>query len=268
VVGALMDYYQFVDNPLAEAPVQAQRDYAAALAERYRLPAGDPYVPRSDPESPDHARPPGWTQLTAGHNSATGGVVSIRVRPAYYDALDFDSGHVRYGSLSMGDTQVDFLHDRIRLNRLDIIRIESVNPGISLLPGDRGASWKLGLGATQARLWCEQCLVARGDADLGYGRQAASSLFGAIYVGAALQSERADQGWGFARTSAVLIGTAGDSFRYRVLYEYRLPVGSATGGYAVMQAELRWSPSRRTDLRLRYDHDHSHGVGIGAGFYW
>ena len=268
VVSTLLDYYQFVDNPLAEASVQARSDYAAALAERYRLPAGDPAIQRSDPESPDRARPPGWTQFAGGHNSATGGSVSIRVRPAYYDALDFDSGHVRYGSLSMGDTQVDFLHDRVRLNKLDIIRIESVNPGISSLPGDRGESWKLGLGAAQARLWCEQCLVVRNDVDLGFGRQVASSLFGAIYVGAALQSERADQGWGFARTSAVVIGTFRDSLRYRVLYEYRLPAGSATGSYAVMQAELRWSPSRRADLRLRYDYDHAHSVGIGAGFYW
>jgi hypothetical protein len=268
VVNAMLDYYQFVNSPLAEAPVQAQRDYAAALAERYRLPAGEPDIHRGDPESPDRARPPGWTQLAAGHNSAIGDGVSIRVRPAYYDALDFDSGHVRYGSLSMGDTQIDLLHDRVRLNKLDVIRIESVNPGISSLPGDRGASWKLGLGATQARLWCEQCLVARADVDLGYGRQPVRNLFGAVYLGAALQSERADQGWGFARATAVVIGTLRDSLRYRLLYEYRLPAGGATGSYAVAQAELRWSPSRRTDVRLRLDYDHAHSVGLGAGFYW
>jgi hypothetical protein len=267
-LAALIDYYQFAHNPLAEAAPAVKQDYAAVLAARYQLPAGVPEVRSVVPKSPDRARPPGWLQLGARTNSATGGAVSLRFRGAYYDALDFDSGHVPFGSLSMGDTQLEFQRDRVRIAKLDLIRIESVSPGVSSLPGDRGASWKLGAGAVQARLWCPECLVARGDIDVGYGRQARPGLFAAAYLGAALQSERADQGWGFGKASVVVIGVLGADLRCRLGYEYRLPAGSATGSYGVAQAELRWSPSRRTDLRLRFDYDRAHSLGIGAGYYW
>jgi len=268
ILDALLDYYQFVDNPVAEATTQAKQDYADALSVRYQLPPGVPQVRPRVPDSPDRARPAGWVQVGVGHNTITGDLLSLRVRPAYYDALDFDSGHVRYGSLAMADTQIDILRGRIRINRFDAIHVESVNPGISGLAGDRGAAWRLGVGAAQARLWCEDCLVARAEADVGYGHQWNSAVFSAAYLGGALQNDRAGQGFGFGRASAVLIASLGESIRAKLGYEFRIPEGGQQAAYGVTQAEVRWAPSSRMDLRARYDHDAASQLSVGIGFYW
>ena len=203
-----------------------------------------------------------------GSNTVTGDSLSVRVRPAYYDALDFDSGHVRYGSLVMGDAQVGILRDRVRIDHLDVMRVESVNPGISRLAGDRGGAWKLGVGATQARLWCEDCLAARVEADLGYGRRWNSGIFTAAYLGGALQNDRAAQGFAFGRASAVVIGSLGDSVRAKLGYELRKPQGGTQGAYAVTNTEVRWAVSIRTDLRIRFDRDRASQLMIGLGLYW
>lgn len=268
IVDTLLDYYQSINNPLAEAAPKIRMDYAAALSMRFQLPPAVAGDRPPAPSSPDHARPPGWVQLAAGHSNTTGDVLSLRFRAAYYDPMDFDSGHVKYGSLAMGDVQVDFLRDRIRVNRLEVIHIESVNPGISGLPGDRGGSWKLGVGAEQARLWCKECLVARAQVDVGYGRQWNPWLFGAWYLGGALQSDRAGQGTGFGRTSVSAIASFGNAFRTRLGYEYRAPVGTRLSAYGVAQFEMRWLLNLRSDFRFRFDRDRANQVSAGFGVYW
>ncbi len=269
VLDTLIDYRQFVNNPIDEAAPGVQQQYAAALAMRFELPPGESAPPQKVPQSPDRAHAPGWAQGSWAHNGATGNMQSLRIRATYYDALDFGSGHVRFGSLAMGDLQLDLLDDRLRVGKFELVRIESVNPGISGLPGDRGSSWKLVIGADQARLACEDCLVARAQVDAGYTRRLLPRLSGGAFIGGALQTERAGQGLGFARASTALTLELGSAVRARVGYEFRVPVeANQRSGYGVAQAEVRYAFSEHIDLRLRYDHDRIDQVGAGLGFYW
>jgi hypothetical protein len=209
-------------------------------------------------------------QFSLSRNTAAGRSGSIRVRPAYYDDLDYDSGHVRFGSLAMADTQIDFSEDRVLLRKLSLLHIESVNPGISGLPGDRGGSWKLDVGAEQARLACKDCLVARGQLDVGYARHWTEGFLGAAYVGGAIQSHGAGQGAGFTRVSANAFWNVGLSMRARFGYEYRFPFEyhDHAGRYGVANTELRWVIGHRHDLRFLYEQDRARVFEIGYGVYW
>jgi hypothetical protein len=268
VLDTLLDYKQYVNNPIATAPLDIKREYAEALSLRYKLPPGKPDVDKHIPKSPDLGRPPGWIQIGIGNNSILGNSLSLQIRPAYYDALDADSGHINNGALVMGDLRAEIYEDRIRIDWFDLIHLENVNPAISNLPGDRGLAWRLRIGAEQARLWCKDCLVARLQGDIGYGRQLFSRLFAATYLGGAIQNESADQGLGFARTSAVLIAEPWSSFRMQLGYEYRYPISSDTLNYGVASLTTRWLLSQNKDLRIQFDYDEEKQLSVGIGVYW
>ena len=268
LLDALLDYYQFVGNPLAKAPRETREEYVNALSARYQLEAGSPEIRSLRPVSPHLARPIGWVQVGWGHNSITGDVLSIRFRPTYYDALDSDSGQVRNAALIMGDTQLNIRQGRTYINKVDLIGVESARPGLTGLPGDNGSAWKLHIGAEQQRLSCDDCLVARVQGDIGYGRRWSENLFGAVYAGAALQDDRADQGNGFARTSANLIVRQRDRLGVKLGFEYRFPVGSKLESYGVTNLEARWSINSRSDFRISYERDGAELLRAGIGMYW
>ncbi len=268
VLDTLIDYYQFVGNPLEIAPRDTRQEYVKALSERYQLPPGLPEVNSQQPVSPHLSRPLGWFQAGWGHNSAMGGVLSIRIRPAYYDVLDSESGQVRNAALIMGDIQLNVRQGKGYIKKLDMVGVESVNPGLTGLPGDNGSAWKLHVGVEQQRLNCDDCLVPRFQGDIGYGKQLSEHLFSAVYVGGALQANRADQGYAYTKASANLILRQSDRFGTKLAYEERFPVGTRAGRYGVAEAEARWLIDSHTDLRISYEHDGARLLSIGIGMYW
>ncbi len=268
VLDAELDYYQFVGTPMERAPAETKAAYARALATRYALPPGTVDVPQPQPASPHEGHPPGWAQAGWWHNSVTGSAMTLRIRPAYYDVLDTDSSHVLNAALGVMDTQINIRQGQVYLNRLAVIDVDSVTPGLSGLPGDGGAAWRLRAGVEQARLWCDNCPAARLQGDGGYGRQWAEGLFGAVYVGGALQSNTAGQGAGFARISGSLIVKPADAFGMRLAYEQRFPFQRQQGSYGVLAAEARYALGMAGDLRLRYEHDRATVLGVGLGLYW
>jgi hypothetical protein len=268
ILDALIDYERYANNPLDKASPEVKETYAAALSMRYMLPPGVPEAESSAPESPDHGRPPGWIQVGLSRHASLGNALSLQIRPAYYDNLDAGSGHVKNGALAMGDLRAEIFRDRLRIEWIDIIHIENVNPAISQLPGDQGKTWGFRIGAEQARLWCTNCLVARIQGDIGYGHQLSSKLFVAGYIGGALQNERNDQGLGFARGSAALIADLTPSTRIHLGYEYRLPIFSDTSNYGVAKASVRWSITSRMDFRIQCKVDEERKINAGLGIYW
>ena len=197
----------------------------------------------------------------------TGDSLVLRARPAYYDMLDSGPGQIPNAALSMADLELAIGHGRLHVSRFTLVDVESVNPGLSGLSGDRGAAWRLRLGVEQERLGCGDCLVARAQGDLGLGRQWLA-FFGAVYVGGALQSDRLGDGFGYARAATDVVIKAGDRLGLRLSYERRFPAGGRSASYGVTNVETRWSPVSQVDLRLSYADDGTQMFRLGLGHYW
>lgn len=267
VIDALIDYYQFVADSKERAAGKLHPGYVNALSMRYKLPPAGDGVSVEQPASPAEGRPPSWLQMGVREVDGTGRLV-VRVRPAYYDALDAGAGHVPYAGLSMGDVHLEVVRGAVKLKRLDVISIDSTNPRATGLPGDRGKAWKLRLGLEQARLGCSNCTVARAQGDVGLGRQVTAGLYLAAYVGGAVQHERAGQGRGFGRVSADLIVFPAEKLGLKLSYEQRHAFSGMDRRYAVWQAELRYAVTAGSDIRLRYEKDGVSATSLAYGVYW
>lgn len=268
VLDTLLDYYQLVRDRGAGDQDPANLAHRKTLSMRYQLPPGVPFTKALEPESPHTGRAPGWLQLGVTHNPDLPDSLAIRIRPAYYDALDADQGHIRQAGLSMGDLRLQVSGGNVRLRQLDILSIASMNPGHTDLPGDKSTAWNLKVGVEPLRLDCKHCLVPRIQADRGVGAQLNNNLFGAAYIGAAVQENRLDEGYGFARVTGSMHLVSGPKWNTRLQVEYRQPVASSLSAYGTLQLETRRRIGSRNDLRLLYEHNRGEELTIALGHHW
>lgn len=266
VIDTIIDYYQFIGSPLDKADATLREGYTRALSARYQLPPGSPRA-RLDPPSPPHqSRPPGWMQLAGGHVSGTGALVTLRYRPAYYDALDSDAGHVANSTLLMGETEIEVRERRLRLRRFDLFAVDSVNAGETGLPGDNAHAMKVRIGIEQARLSCNNCLTPRLQADIGIGHAFDPRIFAGVYAGGAIHRDRDQMGSAFTRISADVIARSPAGHGILASYQYRRPTRG--DDYGVTRVEARWRLDTRTDVRLRFESDKVRSLVLGVGRYW
>lgn len=265
LLDTLLDYYQFVRDSSAGAADPANLAHRNTLAARYRLPPGAPQFSSREHQSADRGRKPGWLQLSLQYQNDRQ-QLGIRLRPAYYDPLDADAGHVRNGALSMGDLRLTARDGQLRLRQLDAINIETISPGLTGLPGDSSQAWNLRFGAEPLRLDCDSCRVVRLQGDRGIGLPLGQSLMAAVYVGGALQEQRLGEGHALARLSARLIYT-GDGFSARLHTAHHQPTNAANG-YNLTSIEARKPLGSNSDLRLLLEHNRGTELSLGLGWYW
>jgi hypothetical protein len=268
VLDTLLDYYQFVRDRESGADDPANLAHRQALAMRYQLPPGIPTPGVARPVSPHSGRSPSWFQLGLVQSSDLSNNLSVRVRPAYYDALDADHAHIKRAGLSMGDLRLHISDSGIRLRQLDIISISSVSPGLTGLPGDTAGAWNLKLGVEPLRLDCTHCLVPRVQADRGYGYRLNNNLFAAAYIGAALQENRLQEGHGFARLSARLDLDVDPLWNAQLQVEHRLPESGRISAYNTVRFEARRRLGNSQDLRISYERNRGEELSIALGWYW
>lgn len=273
VVDAAIDYHQFIADTGQRAAGKLHPVYATALAERYRLPPAPKTATPIAPEPPHVGRQPGWLQVGWLDSTRQGQSAFLRVRAAYYDPLDSDQGHIPFSGLTMGDLRLRTKGQGLQVDQLDLIIINSANPGVTGLMGDRGQVWQLKAGAEPVKPGCEDCLAARVQGDLGMGRRMGRGLFASVRAGGALQGERMAQGIGFAKAGAGLIWRPHGDWGVRVDVESRWPLGGTQAArYTVTKAEWRHALDKSLDLRVRHESSTGAGGGartlIGVGAYW
>lgn len=267
IIDTALDYYQFALRSKAGEPSLLESEYRQALSKRYQLPAGAGTFDMPSPESPHAGRNPGWFQLSLGYNQSGTPFSQVRVRAAYYDALDGGSGHVPDAALTMGDLTLKVTKDRLAIRDLTLFAIESLNPGITGLPGDDGSMWNLGAGLHSLRLDCENCLAARVHGDLGTATRLSDHWVASMYLGGALQDNRMGYGNGFVQLGGRAIYRNG-SWSGRMSYELRSPIRAERSGFSVIRLELRRSLSVNQDVRLLLEHNGGKQLSAGLGWYW
>jgi Domain of unknown function (DUF4105) len=269
VLDTALDYYQYIGAPIDRAPKPLREQYTQALAKRYQLPPADAApAPVPEPISPHRSRGLGWVQVSAARDSDSREAIGLRIRPAYYDALDSESGQVGNSLLAMGNLQLSVRRGRLKLRRLDLLGIESANPGRTPLPGDGGAAYKLHFGIEPLGAEHDAGHALRLQGDYGRGKVIAPGLFVAGYVGGALQTCRNDRCPGFVRATLDLVYRPREDLGLRVSVERRAPVGGSPSPTTEAAVEARWRVTADTDVRVSFDRARGHRAALGVGRYW
>jgi len=267
VLETLGDYIQFVSDPKAPSDTDKLR-YKRVLAERFSLPAGSKFSLISEAKPPHQGRRPSYIQLGGVNNKALGEGISINLRPSYYDALDAGSGHVDNSELKMGEVQLRYLDNKLSVRSLDIVSVKSVSSGTTGLPGDRGFTWGLKLGAEQQNLRCDNCLVARFQGDMGLAKHLSKNAVVGINVGGAIQNNRGGYGSLYAKSSLFTHIRLSGETNFRATYENRAHIDSSEGNETVYAFEGRHSLSRNLDLRLLVERNKATEYTVALGYYW
>jgi hypothetical protein len=270
VIDALLDYHQFRLERGKNAPgKRSTPEYVEALNARFALPPGDSGAAAPQPESPDSGRAASYVQAGISHTGSRGQAIEVRIRPAYYDALDSDGAQARNSALSMFDTYLTVEHGDWRIRRLDLLAIDSMNAAVTGLPGDRATGWRLALGLDEERVGCTDCRVARAQGDVGIGHAWRDArLAAALHLGGGAQAGAKIDGWGFARIGASLVYRPSARFGVRLAHELRRPFRQASPAIGATQLEARLALGTEYDVRLRWDSDTQRRVMLALGRYW
>ena len=261
------DYIQFVSDPQKPSDAEKSR-YKRVLAERFRLPAGSDFSAISISKPPHQGRRPSYVQFGAINNSGLGEGFSINIRPSYYDALDAGSGHVDNSELKMLEAQLRYLDNKLFVRSVDIVSVESVSSGTTGLPGDRGFTWGLKLGAEQQNLRCDNCLVARFQGDMGLAKHLSKDTVVGINVGGAIQNNLHGYGSLYAKSAVFTHVRLSAVTNFRASYENRAHIDSSEGNESTYVFEGRHSLSRNMDLRLFVERNKATEYALSLGYYW
>lgn len=270
VLDTVMDREQFMQERTDRRQAPSSELYASALAERYRMPPGKRPAQEVVRTPPHEGRSPGLLELGALQNAGGEMAGLLRWRAAYYDPIDFDAGHVAHGGLTMMDLRARARAGRVQIDRLQLLAVESVNPDVSGLPGDRGESWRMRLGVEPVQPG-RQALVARVEGDWGVGNQWSRSVFVSALLGGAVQSAREGSGLGFARMTLSTTWQLSRDWRTRWSLEARQPIDARQQPVQIGSTQWRWQLDRQTDLRIDTEHlidrpDHA-VVRVGLAWY-
>lgn len=269
VVDTLIDYYQFLISPNDLDTDDYSHAYKKVLRKRFQLPAESDQLAISELQSPDKGRKPSLLQVNSFHNESRGPGMSIRIRPAYYDALDANAGHVENAALSMAELEVRVVEDTLYLEQITLINIESIHTSSTGLPGDKPFAWNLYAGIKAADLICDsECLVPQINAGLGYviSMQEKNIVGGVINAG--LQESKFQQGAVSLSASVFVNLHAYEKLKSRLIISHKEYVlGSASSELAV-KLESHYQYNDTWGLRGYVQKNNIIEAGFGLGYYF
>lgn len=262
----LIDYHHFVAKKNQRSP--NQDGYKKALSELFDLPSSGSNFDATTEliRSPHISRKPSLIQFNGIANESNAGF-SVRVRPAYYDPLDADNGHVKHAALSMMDAEIEYFHGNLQVKALDLISIVQTNHAATFLPDDRGDSWRLKAGLKKQDIDCESCLVARIEGSKGYSSHVSENMLASVYLGGALQDQKNNNGHGFLN-NIYNISYQREKISFQLEYEKRYHLNGYKNIENLARLESRYAITKNLDARVRIEHYNDTQIAFGLGIYF
>jgi hypothetical protein len=265
----LLDYYKFTEKSEFLPIDISNKLYDKSLKERFKLGTKLKNIHSLKKlRAPDQGRRSSQIRLGILHNNKLGDGTSIHVRPAYYDVLDADSGHAKDSALAMGELKMVLIDNSIKIRQLDIVKIKSVNPNVTSLPGDNGRAWKFKLSLRQQNLECLDCLALRVESDYGYTARPSKNFLIGVFAGAGIQDNRNNSGNIFAKASFFSHIRISNSTNMRFLTELPEQLDGSGGGENRFLLEMRQILSKNVDMRFLFEKNYTYETSIALGYYF
>jgi hypothetical protein len=146
ITDVMTDYYEFRLRQ-DDSQTELKRRKHRVLLKRLKLSSGNnPKWQAIEPTMPHTGQDPSLIRTSIQHNSMTGNSLTIQTRPAYFDFLSTDAGHLPFSQLSMADLSLRFTTNKVQIEKFDLLNIETLNISATGLPGDAGLAWKFRAG--------------------------------------------------------------------------------------------------------------------------
>lgn len=269
IIDTLIDYYDFriieESNNAAHKKIRQN-----LLIERAQLAPRGPQVPKASSEIlPPHQGPvPSMVQLSLFHNSQFGSGIGLRLRPAYYDLLSLEAGHIPNSSLSMFDFRTAYVDDRFRLRSLDFASIETLNLSRTSLPGDGGLAWKVKFGFENQDLSCIDCMIFNLVGGVGKARAITerASVYGMIDLNA--QTEHQDSGRLGVTVRLGVLGSPNMAWKYLITTGKHAYLDGTRADARILRWENRLGAARDWDVRFSYEMNVEREYQLATSFYW
>ncbi|MDP5030695.1 MAG: DUF4105 domain-containing protein [Paraglaciecola sp.] len=267
IVDTLIDYFQFMLKADKGDADLNKIYYKNSLLLRYQLPPGRLKTAFISNRRPHLGRKPSLAAIQLVHASNAENFAKLQIRPAYYDALDAQEGHVKYSALSMGEFSLGFTSQRVFIKDLSLLKIESVRANLTGLPGDQNHSWYIDIGSTQTQLGCTTCNAVKVSSGIGYAFQSSPHFNISGFIGAGYSGRDANVDNSFIATRLLTTWYISDSLATNLDAEVRHFKSGADTHH--IKFATRYALSTNTEVRLNLSQDsESTEIGFSLGLYW
>ena len=269
-IDTLIDYYTFLisKSNKAEKNQPSITKRTLLYSKRLALKKG----PISWPENitttaPHTGSRPTLLQVGFVYNSELGEGVRIRLRPANYDLIDLDEGHVPNSTLNMFNIEAISIGDEQRITRFDLVNLKTLNISRTGLPGDGGLGWGFRLGAERAENTCLDCLVAQVSGSIIKGRKVNSAL--SVYSEVETTYHSNFEGRSLKLTGSVgLVGLILPAWKSQIVIGQRAYLDGNNQSDTLFKWRNRFGNSTRSNIVFDIDYDGTSEAQLSYGYYW
>jgi hypothetical protein len=272
LVDTLLDYYEF--RIVSDAKdTDLRKSKQNLLIQRSVLASQTSSTNESSSREPDTTPPhegqfPGLTRMGLFQNSRLGTGMELRFRPAYYDFLQPDVGHVANSNLTMFDFRTIYANNRLTLRSLDLVDIESLNVSRTRLPGDGGLAWNIKLGFKNQDLGCQNCMTFNFSGGIGKAAPITSNITTYGMIDLFAQTQYLDSGTLGAITRIGLIGSPVIGWKSNFTIGQRVYTNGSLSNRRSISWENRFGTSRNWDIRISYNDEAARELQTAISIYW
>lgn len=269
-IDTLIDYYTFLisksDNPKKNQASISKR--ISLYRSRLSLKKTKIIWPENITTTAPHTgSKPTLLQVGLIYNSELGEGVRLRLRPANYDLIDLDDGHVPNSTLNMFNIEAVSIGGKQRITQFDLVNIKTLNISRTGLPGDGGLGWGLRVGAERVEKSCIDCLVAQASGSIIKGLQVNERL--SVY--SELETTYHSNFEGRSLKVNATFGAVGfilPSWKSQVILGQRGYIDGDNQTDTLFKWRNRFGGSPRSNIVLEVDYDGTAEAHLSYGYYW
>ena len=271
IIDTLIDYYSYLvartKNEDKKQDLSTQRSKLFAL--RLSLTKQD-NIDWSEIESataPHTGSRPSLLRVSGLYNSELGAGLKIRLRPASYDLIDLDGGHVPDSKLNFFNIEAIAVNGQQRLTRFDIVDITTLNLSRTGLPGDGGLGWGLRFGLERANNDCIDCLLAYVAGSTIKAKRIAKNW--TVYAQGEFSYHSTFESSSLGvNPSVAAIGHISPNWKTHLIAGRRFFLDGNRSDESTIKWENRFGSNPNANLRLDVTYNSSTEITFGYGIYW
>jgi len=270
ITNTLIDYYEYLIVK-DKGNKDLIRKKQSILVERTKLPIDSNSETKKQKSVAPHKGPlPMMFRFGGVYHSKLKNGVTVQFRPVYYDLLELDKGRNPNSTLTMVDIKINYLNEKLRLQSIDIFKVEALNVAKTPLPGDSEIAWSFKLGLERNDLSCDNCLISKISGGIGKAISLTKSNNVVVLgiLNTFVQSNYRDSGTLGISPRVGLIVSLSSWFKSSISIEKNRFFGNNKIGNEHIEWGTRIGNNREWDIRLKYEKYGETEYSAMISYYW